>query len=300
MSENQGQEGGGIDSAGALIRRARERAGLQVGALAASLKVPVQRIEALEADRHDLLPGPVFTRALASSVCRLLKADSAAVLALLPKAAQHDLVVPGDLNQAFRSVGRGSAGRARPRLSRPAAIAGAGLLLAAVLVYALPGLDVFRQDQPAILALPAPKAPGVVTETVAPVHLSGTSTLAVAPSGAAAAGAGPLLAAPPAPSAAAAPVNAAAAQAAAAAPPAADAELLSFSVQKPTWVEVIDAAGVVVLRRTLNPGEELSAAGKMPLRVTVGDVGGLQAKVRGQPKDLRPLAQNNVARFEVN
>jgi cytoskeleton protein RodZ len=84
-----------------------------VGALAASLKVPVQRIEALEADRHDLLPGPVFTRALASSVCRLLKLDSAAVLALLPKAAQHDLVVPGDLNQAFRSVGHGSAGRAR-------------------------------------------------------------------------------------------------------------------------------------------------------------------------------------------
>jgi hypothetical protein len=136
MSENQGQEGGGADSAGALIRRAREHAGLHVGALAASLKVPVQRIEALEADRHDLLPGPVFTRALASSVCRLLKLDSAAVLALLPKAAKHDLVVPGDLNQAFRSVGHGSAGRARARLSRPAAIAGAALLLAAVLVYA--------------------------------------------------------------------------------------------------------------------------------------------------------------------
>ena len=299
MSENRGQEGGGADSAGALIRRAREHAGLHVGALAASLKVPVQRIEALEADRHDLLPGPVFTRALASSVCRLLKLDSAAVLALLPKAVQHDLVVPGDLNQAFRSVGHGSAGRARARLSRPAAIAGAALLLAAVLVYALPGLDVFRQDRPAILALPAPKAPGVVTETVAPVHLGGTSTMAVAPSGAAAAGAGPLLVAPPAPSAAA-PANTAPATAAAAAPPAADAGPLSFSVQKPTWVEVIDAAGVVVLRRTLNPGEELSAAGKMPLRVTVGDIGGLQAKVRGQPKDLRPLAQNNVARFEVN
>jgi cytoskeleton protein RodZ len=173
------------------------------------------------------------------------------------------------------------------------------LLLAAVLVYALPGLDVFRQDRPPILALPAPKAPGVVTETVAPVHLSGTSTMAVAPGGAAAPGAGPLLVAPPAPSAAA-PVNTAPATAAAAAPPAGDAGPLSFSVQKPTWVEVIDAAGVVVLRRTLNPGEELSAAGKMPLRVTVGDIGGLQAKVRGQPKDLRPLAQNNVARFEVN
>lgn len=295
MSENQGQEGGGSDSAGALIRRAREHAGLHVGVLAASLKVPVQRIEALEADRHDLLPGPVFTRALASSVCRLLKLDSAAVLALLPKASQHDLVVLGDLNQTFRSVGHGSAGRARVRLSRPAAIAGAALLLAAVLVYALPGLDVFRQARPAILALPAPKAPGVVTETVAPVHRSATSTMAVAPAGASATG--PLLPAPPP---TASPPSAPPAQAAAPSPVAVDSGPLSFSVQKPTWVEVIDAAGVVVLRRTLNPGEELSATGKMPLRVTVGDVDGLQAKVRGQAKDLRPLAQNNVARFEVN
>lgn len=295
MSENQGQEGGGSDSAGALIRRAREHAGLHVGVLAASLKVPVQRIEALEADRHDLLPGPVFTRALASSVCRLLKVDSAAVLALLPKASQHDLVVLGDLNQTFRSVGHGSGGRARVRLSRPAAIAGAALLLAAVLVYALPGLDVFRQDRPVILALPAPKAPGVVTETVAPVHRSATSTMAVAPAGASATG--PLLPAPPP---TASPPSAPPAQAAAPSPVAVDSGPLSFSVQKPTWVEVIDAAGVVVLRRTLNPGEELSAAGKMPLRVTVGDVDGLQAKVRGQAKDLRSLAQNNVARFEVN
>lgn len=291
MNEKQEQEGGGPDSAGALIRQARELAGLHLGAVAASLKVPVQRIEALEADRHDLLPGPVFTRALASSVCRLLKLDSAAVLALLPKPSEHNLVVPGTLNQALGSVGHGGSGRARVRLSRPAAIAGAALLVAAVLVYALPGLDVFLQDRPAILALPAPKAPGLVTETVAPIHRSATSTMAVAPSAAT----GPLLAAP-------LPATPSAPSAQAAAPSAlvVDASPLSFSVQKPTWVEVVDAAGVVVLRRTLNPGEELSATGKMPLQVTVGDVDGLQAKVRGQAKDLRPLAQNKVARFEVN
>jgi cytoskeleton protein RodZ len=71
-------------------------------------------------------------------------------------------------------------------------------------------------------------------------------------------------------------------------------------VQSSTWVEVVDASGVVVLRRVLNPGEEVSAAGKMPLRVTVGNASGLQARVRGELKDLLPLAQNNVARFEVN
>lgn len=296
MSENQGQEGAaaGADSAGTLIRRAREQAGLHVAFLAINLKVPVQRIQALEADRHDLLPGPVFTRALASSLCRQLKLDPAPVLALLPSPPQHDVVVPAALSRTFRVSGHGSSTHARPRLSRPAAIAGALLLLAAVLVYAFPGLDVLRQSGPAMLALPTPKAPGVVTETVAPVHLSATSTMAVAQAGGAATGAGPVLAASPA-SPAAAPVNAAAA-----APVAADPGPLSFSVQRSTWVEVVDAGGVVVLRRMLNPGEEISAAGQMPLRVTVGNASGLQARVRGQLKDLLPLAQNNVARFEVN
>jgi cytoskeleton protein RodZ len=262
--------------------------------LALNLKVPVQRIQALEADRLDLLPGPVFTRALASSLCRQLKLDPAPVLALLPSAPQHDVVVPAALSRTFRVSGHGNSAHARPRLSRPAAIAGALLLLAAVLVYAFPGLDVLRQSGPAMLALPTPKAPGVVTETVAPVHLSATSTMAVAQAGGAATGAGPVLAASPA-SPAAAPVNAAAA-----APVAADPGPLSFSVQRSTWVEVVDAGGVVVLRRMLNPGEEISAAGQMPLRVTVGNASGLQARVRGQLKDLLPLAQNNVARFEVN
>ena len=71
-------------SAGALLRQAREASGLHIAALAVSLKVPVKRLEALEADRFDLLPSAVFSRALASSVCRALKIDSAAVLAQLP------------------------------------------------------------------------------------------------------------------------------------------------------------------------------------------------------------------------
>ena len=43
-------------SAGALLRSAREAAGLHIAALAVSLKVPVKKLEALEQDRMDLLP----------------------------------------------------------------------------------------------------------------------------------------------------------------------------------------------------------------------------------------------------
>ena len=71
-------------SAGALLRAARETAGLHVAALAVSMKVPVKKLEALEADRFDLLPDAVFVRALASSVCRNLKIDPAPILSRLP------------------------------------------------------------------------------------------------------------------------------------------------------------------------------------------------------------------------
>ena len=55
-------------SAGAMLREARELEGLDIAALAVSLKVPVKKLEALEADRFDLLPDTVFARALAASV----------------------------------------------------------------------------------------------------------------------------------------------------------------------------------------------------------------------------------------
>ena len=43
-------------TAGSLLREARAAAGLHIAALAVSLKVPVRKLEALEADRLYLLP----------------------------------------------------------------------------------------------------------------------------------------------------------------------------------------------------------------------------------------------------
>ena len=71
-------------TAGAMMRGAREAAGLHVAALAVAMKIPVKKLEALESDRLELLHDSVFVRALASSVCRALKIDPAPVLAKLP------------------------------------------------------------------------------------------------------------------------------------------------------------------------------------------------------------------------
>src|SRR3989338_10209706 len=95
-------------SAGSLIRQAREAAGLHIAALAVALKVPVKKLEALEADRLDLLPDAVFVRALAASVCRTLKIDAGPVLALLPQTGKPNLgQQSAPINAPFRSqIGR--------------------------------------------------------------------------------------------------------------------------------------------------------------------------------------------------
>jgi cytoskeleton protein RodZ len=90
-------------SAGRLLRAARERQGLHIAALAASIKVTQKKLELLEADRFDALPDATFTRALAQTVCRALKIDHVAVLGLLPPPASHRLEQVGEgLNAPFR------------------------------------------------------------------------------------------------------------------------------------------------------------------------------------------------------
>jgi cytoskeleton protein RodZ len=292
MIENQVQAGapGDGQSAGTLMRQGRERAGMHIAALAVALKVPVKRLEALEADRHDLLPGPVFIRALAASVCRCLKLDAAAVLARLPEARQHDLVVEGSLNQPFRTTSHGGNASAWPQVSRPALIAGAALLVAAALVYFLPDLGLFERD-----AAPAPAPAAMVTEQVAPVARGDAAAPAAPPPQTAAAQATVPAAQAPAPATPAAVTAPAPATAAA---PGTDPVVL-FNARRSTWVEVIDASGAVLLRRVLDAGEQVPISAAPVLKVTVGNVGGVEVKVRGQAMDLGPLAQNNVARFEV-
>ena len=61
------------------------------------------KLELLEANRFDELPDATFTRALALSVCRVLKIDATPVLVRLPQTAEHGLEhVARGLNQPFR------------------------------------------------------------------------------------------------------------------------------------------------------------------------------------------------------
>lgn len=296
-------------TAGAILRHARESAGLHVDTLAANLKVPVRKLEALEEDRYDLLPDAVFARALASSVCRTLKIDPQPVLQRLPQSAQPRLSQDAEgINEPFRVPGESPAADWLQYVSRPVVLTVAVLLLGALVILFLPMLQ--RGYEMVVQANKPEPAPAVVGAATVPSHAPApqpAATLQAAslpgqPALPASAAAAPAVPAAPA-ELAAAPAMPTAGGASQAVQPAPSAPvpggLVVFRTKGSSWVQVTDAGGTTVLRRLLGPGESVEATGALPLSVTVGDVAHTEVQVRGQPFNLAPVSRDNVARFEV-
>lgn len=297
-------------TAGAMLRRGREAAGVHLGAMAVALKVPVKKLEALEEDRLDLLPDAVFARALASSVCRNLKLDVAPVLERLPQTVIQPLrPIGGGMNTPFRSPGESSPSLLA-QVSRPAVLAGMVFLLGALVLIFLPAIT--QDGAPASVdsvgasdSSPTPSAESAGSSP-AEVITSVENSSAIAPLAAASsavsadsslASAAPGLPVPPAVNLTSATPAGLVANPSVAAPPADG--IVVFRATGNSWVEVVDAKGAVVLRRTLAPGELASAAGALPLAVVVGKADVIQVQVRGKAFDMTPVVKDNVARFEV-
>ena len=298
MNDTMTHESQAGASAGALLRQARQSAGMDIAVLASALKVPVNKLQALENDDFTVLPDAVFARALASSVCRTLKVDPAPVLGQLPQGQAPRLVGDKDgLNAKFKDPQDKAPPLRLPAASRGVSLTVLVLLAAAAAVYFLPSgmleFDLARAPAPA----PAPahavveasQENGSVSEAVpgAESAVSAQSPASEVPAAA------PTAAVP------AAAVPMVAASVASAAGTAVASALLEFRATAESWVQVRDAAGAVVFERTLKAGESAQAPGKPPLSVVVGKVNATEVMVRGAPFDLSTVARENVARFEV-
>jgi cytoskeleton protein RodZ len=272
-------------SAGAMLRAARERRGMHIAALAAAIKVPQRKLEALEADRYDELPDMTFTRALAQSVCRTLKVDVQPVLDRLPQTtvASPKLEHVGTgLNAPFRE----RPGRAEPTdwgwLRKPVVWGTLLVLAAAVALAFLPErwLGGVLPARTPVAAAPVP----AVSETVT------LPAPAVAPATPAASAA-----VEPPPAAASVPASAVVPTSTAAPP-----SMLAFSAGAESWIEVQDARGQMLLSRSLAAGESVAVDGTLPLRVTIGNATATQLRFRGNPVDLARHTRDNVARLQLN
>lgn len=301
MSEPEVSPPARAEDAGVLLRQARERAGVHIAALAGTLKVPVQRLQALEEGAWDALPDATYARALALSVCRALKIDPAPVLAALPTReaprltpSSGDLDTPMPRKGAVPAFSDAAAATAR---RGPLLLALLLLLAAALAWWGLPAGLLEPAQAPAASAVAEPVATSPAAAPAQP-----------APSGAVAGGAAVSDALPstaPAPAVPQPATREPAPGAADAAAPAggqlaegAPAALL-LRTSAPSWIQVTGASGRVLLQRNVAPGETLRFDEDLPLAVVVGRADATQAEVRGRPLDLAALARNNVARFEV-
>ena len=275
-----------------LLREAREAAGLQLASLSATLKVPVERLQALEEGRYDDLPNLTFARALASSVCRALKIDPAPVLQGLPQGGEVKLGTdqPLQVNAIVPSRQRPLRLPALRQLGTPLLLSLLVLGLAAALWWWLPQRDAEPlAEGDADVSSSEPPVPALVSEEPVPAPAAGKPAAAPVVPAAPVAPATPLPSAPAASSASATPVAA----------PQAAQHRLQLRARATTWVQLKDGAGQELQQRTLQPGQTLDYDGELPVQLVLGRASGVDVIVRGQVFDTSAYAPNKVARFEV-
>ncbi len=306
-------------SAGALLREARAASGMHIATLSMALKVPVKKLEALEAEDWSILPDPVFVRALATSVCRHIKTDSAPILAALPQKPHprtlDDTITKG-LNQRFIASTDPKPSLFRLPVSIPMMLGALVFLLAAVVLIFLPDmtkrlepkkLEVTEAIAPANMMPPSETASvsmvpvDTISNQVAPVLNASTPVAVAVPPALPAALPAVLPAAIPAAlSPKSVPATSTSAPTAVSLPSSGTPSILRMTAKGITWIEVKDAKGTLLAQRTMQPQEVINVSGTPPLAVVVGRINEMQSiEVRGKPFSLAGLSPDNVARFEV-
>lgn len=276
---------------GLLLKQARERLGVGLGEIAASMHLDEEVVRALEQGRHEDLPAVAYVRGYLRSYARLVGLD------------------PETLREGLRSVESGPVRGPvlRRSQSRPtfavrsqrhigllfAAIVGALLLAAALLlwfVWRLP--DTWFSPAPEAV-VPSVSAASTPVESVveAAIEEPGTEEAAAsqrpAPSEPAASAEGE-----PLPAAA---VAASEPEAPADSPP----DLLVLRFDESSWVEVRDAADRLIHADLGEAGQTATVAGSAPFSVVVGYAAGVRLDFNGDPVPLLPHTRENVARLVV-
>lgn len=294
--------------AGALLKQAREQAGMSLETLASRVKVLPHKLAALEEGRFDELPDLTFARALAKTICRHFNIDPVPVLAGFPATAaaasatalnRQTLRTPLDANRGLRIHGSGRSGFS---VGAPT-FALAAVAVAVALWWWLPasppggtGTDAANSNQPHATVEVVPTL-NQTAETVAPAAVASlpVPSPAVAPAPAVTTPVVPVAPLAP-PGAAVVPAATPGAAPAAVAP--ASTDVLRLQARQTTWVEV-RGGGRTLLQRTLQAGESVSFNTGAPFGVVVGRADAIEVQLRGQAFDITPYKRNNVARFSV-
>ena len=286
-------------TAGELLKAMRERAGVQLETIAATLKVSTQKLKALEANDFSSMPAVYFTRALAASVCRQLGQDPAPVLEKIPD-DKPSAKASGSSNNAdqpapptvrrIESVMTSTGMRSNTSAKARWLLAAIALMLAAAAaLFFIPSLSArlnaaVRGQEPQVNSITS-DAP--VSEQPEGADASGSSAAPIAPATLASEVAASSQAAVPSSSASATtyvPLY----------------NTLQITATGQTWVKVSSSSGKTLYRRNLVAGQTHSIKiNNYPVSVEVGQTENTQITDRGTPFDLSALASQGQARFEL-
>jgi cytoskeleton protein RodZ len=282
---------------GRLLAQAREQQGISIADIAARLRLHPRQVSALEEERLDTLPEAPFVRGFVRNYAKELKLDPAPLLALLaerlPAPAQPAEVMAGTGITASEVRAAGV-----DRMSRIAVIGGTVIVL---VVLGLIGWVASMRMKTAEVARPAPAASAAVeaaspspAASAPPADAAPATTVErpAQPAAAAAAQAGATVPAD---------VIAPAAPAAPTAAPAPSTGLRLLIGERPSWVEITQADGRVLLTGLQEPGTERRLGSPQPpLQLVIGNASSVTLEYRGRTIDLkRHIRANDLARLTL-
>lgn len=249
-------------SVGAMLRAARERAGLSLTDVAGHLKFAPRQIEALEADDFIHLPEMPFVRGFVRNYAKLLQIDSAPLLVALPGAPTKTV----DALLVMRSKNVPLPGVYAARKYNIVWLA-AGLVVALVLaifVWLSNGTSAVPRTNIVRLSLPASAIP--VTQATTVAASSKTKVIPVVAS----------------------------------AVPANLGPMIHMVFEEDAWVEVMDKDGVMLMAQLNLAGSERQVGGiNPPFTVKIGNADKVQLFYKGRQVDLTPHNRAGVARLTL-
>jgi cytoskeleton protein RodZ len=282
---------GAGDGPGARLKLAREAAGLSLDQVAQQLKLAPRQVKALEDEDFAQLPGRTFARGFVRNYARLLNLNGDDLLALLPDSARAPALEAPALHSTGSMIAElptaaGSShnfARWMIPLLLVACIAGA-----ATYEWYRGGLSSPGDAARVAVTQPPPTAPAPTASTELPNPLAGgndaggalSAVQGATDSGAAQVSAATQEPAPPT----AAPL-----------PPAP----LQLSYHGPSWTEVRDRDGQVLIARLVAAGSEQAIRGALPFDIVIGNAHEVTVVFRGNPVDLTRYTRQNVARLRL-
>lgn len=291
-------------SVGAELAAHRQAKGWTVEQVASSLKLAPRQVDAIEADNHSMLPGIAVTRGFVRAYAKLLRIDANPLLAAMGSATEA--VLPGNRVVAtpFSNAKRSSFGKKRSKgklliglfLLGGAAVVALGFQQISAL---LPSIKQFATKQqvatPEAVFQPGMTDPAVpatpnVAASPAPEEVNTEST------------AGEVMAAdnnvPPGASTTS--TDTTESPKVSGNTPSGTNNLLQITMKQDSWLEVRRVADNDVLAaRLVKAGTVETFEVNSPVKLTVGNVAGVEAMLRGEPIQLKTAGGGNVARLTI-